>query len=86
MIAEDDTPTTSFLRENGTFALIIDLMKEYLSHDTLMTAAGGFIATSSVIFNDDWTDFNKFQTPVTDNQIVFLRGGAVPILIQVCVW
>lgn len=60
----------------------MQLIQKHPDHDTLLTAAGGFIATCSVVFNDDWSEWSKFESPVAETQEIFIRGGAVPYIIK----
>lgn len=78
LIVEDDLPTNTLLRQDGTFHLVTGLMDKHPDNDTLLMAAGGFIATCSVVFNDDWTVWNQFETPIQANQAIFIQGGVIP--------
>jgi hypothetical protein len=60
----------------------MQLIQKHPDHDTLLTAAGGFIATCSVVFNDDWSEWSKFESPVAETQEIFIRGGAVPYILK----
>lgn len=77
LIAEDDVATFTRLRNDGILHLVLDLTRQHPHHDTLMMATGGLVATCSVVFNDDWTEWSRFETSVKENQDLFIDGGAM---------
>lgn len=81
LIAEDDVPTFTHLRDEGIFQLVVDLTSQYPNHDTVLMATNGLVATCSVVFNDDWTGWPKFETPIKKNQDIFIAGGVVPYIL-----
>lgn len=52
-----------------------------MDNDALLTAAGGFVATVCVVFNDDWSNLPAFETPVAETQRAFLEGGTVDFVL-----
>jgi len=82
LVAEDDVPTFTRLRNEGIFQLVVDLTRQYPDHDTVWMATTGLVATCSVVFNDDWTDWSRFETPVKENQDLFIAGGAIPYILD----
>lgn len=69
--------TFAQLRSEGIFQLVVDLTRQYPNQDTVLMASSGLFATCSVVFNDDWTDWSRFETPVEENQDIFIAGGAI---------
>lgn len=82
LMAEDDVPTFTQLRNEGTFQLVMDLISQYPHEDTVLMAASGVFATCSVVFNDDWNDWTLFETPIKENQDIFIAGGAIRYILK----
>lgn len=73
---EDDAAANAMLREQGVHALLLRLLLQHPAHESLLTAACGFVSTVCISFND-WECWGGFQTPFPETQRAFLDGGAV---------